>query len=306
MGTATSGTRHTATSPCPGLSPCRPRRHSPPPRTALLPLLRPSANTPRPPLALHLPPPFDPHTTTTRSSLRRSPRPLPRPRRAPSALPSPAAHPAPSSSSSAPTASALLAPAAAAASTAPGSPTLRARGRAASQRCAGARRTAAARARSTRACSAGGSARTATRRGRGRARRSMGRTRRRSRQSTRLRASQKRCVLVPLLVLSLSLARAGLTPPPLRPQALKEFDTIVSHHSSPGRPASRMRNIPSPSHSATASTFADAAARPPSSPAPPPQQQQHYSQHDDEHAQDVNLQVRCSSPLLSPPIFLTP
>ncbi|GAA5855019.1 hypothetical protein JCM9279_005725 [Rhodotorula babjevae] len=72
--------------------------------------------------------------------------------------------------------------------------------------------------------------------------------------------------------------------------ALKEFDTIVSHHSSPGRPASRMRDIPSPPHSATASTFADHAARPPSSSAPPPQPQRQRPQ-DEPDAQDVNLQL---------------
>ncbi|KPV71664.1 uncharacterized protein RHOBADRAFT_56497 [Rhodotorula graminis WP1] len=74
--------------------------------------------------------------------------------------------------------------------------------------------------------------------------------------------------------------------------ALKEFDTIVSHHSSPGRPASRMRNIPSPPGSATASTFADPAAHAPPSSAPPLQQhQQDYARDDDSHTQDVNLQL---------------
>ncbi|GAA5902992.1 hypothetical protein JCM8208_000425 [Rhodotorula glutinis] len=72
--------------------------------------------------------------------------------------------------------------------------------------------------------------------------------------------------------------------------ALKEFDTIVSHHSSPGRPASRMRNIPSPSQSATASTFADPAA-PPSSAPPHQQQQHHHTQDDDHHPRDINLQL---------------
>ncbi|TNY21253.1 hypothetical protein DMC30DRAFT_446299 [Rhodotorula diobovata] len=72
--------------------------------------------------------------------------------------------------------------------------------------------------------------------------------------------------------------------------ALQEFDTIVSHNSPNGRPASRLRNIPSPPRSATPSNDGNFAAQPASS-AAPRFERRHEPYNTDGTARDINLQL---------------